>query len=63
MKLTISPSEDQATQVHPYYAVSVEYPCDDTATAKQLVEMFYQAMCGMGYEPNTAIKTIQDFTL
>jgi len=63
MKLTISPSEDQSTEKHPYFSVTVECQYDDTTTASQLVEMFYQAMCGMGYEPNTALKTIQDFKL
>jgi hypothetical protein len=63
MKLTLSPSGDQSAELHPYMTVTVESPCDDSTTADQLVGMFYMALLAHGYEPNTALKTIQEFTL
>jgi hypothetical protein len=61
MKITISPSEDQSDQTHPYYSISVEHPPDDSFTADRACEMFYQALLAFGMHPEHAQKAMNDF--
>jgi hypothetical protein len=61
MKITISPSEDQSAQTHPYCAISVEHPHDDMFTAEQAVSMFHQALLAFGFSSVIAQKAMNDF--
>lgn len=63
MKITISPSEDQSCQQHPYHSVTIEQHSDDSFTAGQAVDMFYQAMIGFGFDKNQTVNAIQEFKL
>ena len=61
MKITLTPSEDQIAEKHPYYAVTVEFPHDDHITDKRLVEMFHQAAIGWGYSGDQVQKAMNEF--
>jgi hypothetical protein len=63
MKITISPSEPQDTQTFQYYAVTIESLCDDSFTATQAVEMFYQAMLAFGHDSECVIRAMNEFSL
>lgn len=63
MKITISPSEDQSIEKHPYYTVAVEHPRDDEFTLDQALEMFHQLLTAFGHDSNNVAKAIQEFKL
>lgn len=63
MKITIAPSEDQATQSFPYYSVTVESHDDDSFTTEQAVSMFHLCMLSFGFDKDQAAKAMQDFKL
>lgn len=63
MKITISPSEPQDYENVPYYAVTIESPCDDAFTATQAMEMFYQAMAAFGFNGERIVEAMNEFKL
>jgi hypothetical protein len=62
MKITISPSEDQTAQVHPYYSVTTENHSDDSFTAETAVKMFVAAMTAFGFDREITQKAMHDYT-
>lgn len=61
MKVTISPSEDQAAEKFPYYTVSIELPIDDSCTVEQAVEMTFMALAAWGFDKEIITKTFHEF--
>lgn len=63
MKITISPTEDQGCETFPHFAVSVEFPHDDSFTAEQAVSMFFQCLLAFGITKEAILKEFDDFKL
>ena len=49
MKITITPSEDQTSQNHKYYGVSIEHP-EDGVICRNALEMCVNALMAWGFE-------------
>ncbi len=61
MKITIAPSKDQSKESIRFYSVTIEYEDDDSITHKNLVEMFFQAAIGAGFNRETIHKEMNEF--
>ena len=61
MKITISPTDDQTDERHPYYTVSIEFPNDEGVNADSLVSMFHQAAVAWGFGSDAIYKAMNEF--
>jgi len=60
MKITITPSEDQTSEKHKHYGVSIEYPADDV-DCHIAIRIIVNALIAWGFERDAIMKAMEKY--
>ena len=60
MKITITPSEDQTSQKHKHYSVTIEHPQDDV-NCQIALQITVNALIAWGFQRNTIMDAMEEY--